>query len=493
MTYGEVNRDVRAAVAELFGYRRITYYLGASGNGKTRAWGSAEQALASADLIQRYRALVWKYAHRVVQTANPPGATQAVWGLPVRLAARIEENAPTNELLPGARVANLGELACPQPVELVEIWRRAAAAAVVGLDRELPALVGQLQRPHRLVLTKDAAELTVALIRLDDRYRWAPGWRHLGDRRRRLEAGDARSSGWENHGTGLVSTAFATAKWANEKITEKAYVVDQLGWRAPPRLVESASTDATARAVDALHNTAVHLGREFPRALELRGLTGLSRLTSLQAARLAEIGGFPVAKQSFDERARTYTTLNSILRRSIGGHLGRGDHAVAQATIALSHLAGAGTATTEQVDQLRRVFDEIDEAIGTRVRQGIEDHRYFVANGRHLAARAERGVYRSVENYEDITGATCSELLGLARALHRIPDVPDVNHALVEARGRLTALLQSVAEPSRRGTAAKERWFSTRESQSVGQLPMGCDLVASAVHMPRQVDPPIVL
>ncbi|WP_146903689.1 hypothetical protein [Cellulomonas aerilata] len=392
MTYGEVNNDVRAAVADLFGYRRITYYLGASSNGAAPAWGSPEQARTSADLVQRYRAVVWKYAHRVVQTANPPGASAPVWNLPLRLAALMDENAPRAELLPGERGANLDELATRQPVELVEIWRRAAAAAVIGLDRELVTLGSQLERPHRLVLIEDAAELSLALIRLDGRYRWAPGWRLLGDRSRPADTQYAGRGGHRHQATGLVSTAFMTVEWASEHITHDAYVVDQVGWRPRPKLIESTSTDPVDSAIDALHNTAVHLQREFPRALAIRGLSRLSRLTSLHAARLAEVVGSSAAKQVFDTRAKSYGALNSILRTSIGGNLGGGDHALAEATIALSRLARTQTATSEQIERLLDECAEIDEALSTRLRHGIKDHRYFVANERHLAATPDGAV-----------------------------------------------------------------------------------------------------
>lgn len=440
MTYGEVNRDVRAAVVDLLGYRRVTYYLGASRNGKNAAWASPEHARAVTDLVQRYRALVWRYAHQVVQAANPPapGGRAPVWDLLTRLEKRIAERSPDAGRLPGGRVADLEELATPHDVPLVEAWRRAAAAAVAGLDRELGSVAEQIEPGQRLVLAKDAAEVTLGLLRLDDRYRWTPGWQLLGGGR---DKSRPRRSVQNHHATGIVSIALATVEWADQHIKAADYAVDGLGWKPRPQLIDTPSDEPIERALAALHNTAVHLRREFPRALALRGLARAHRETSLHAARLAESAGLGVVQAEWERRAQTYAALSSIMRTSVGGNLGRGDHSLGAATVALNYLSNARVSSREQIERLSDVLAEIDQGIGTRLLQGIDDRRYFVKDGRHLAARPEGGVYRSVDRYVAIADARRQELRDLADTLCGKPATPAVDTGVASSRVSLMNLL----------------------------------------------------
>ncbi|MEU2200615.1 hypothetical protein [Isoptericola sp. NPDC019482] len=446
MTYGEVNADLRAAIVDLLSYRRITFYLGRAGNGRAPAWGTPEQARASADLIQRYRAIVWTYAGRLLQTALPPGGIAPAWNLPWRLDERITEMAPEAERLPAGRAANTNELGTRQEIGLVEVWRRTAAAAVAGLDRELGALGGDLDRGQRFVLVKDAAELVYALIRLDDRYRHAPNWRLLGDRNRHTELARKRRSDHLRQPIGIVSTALETVRWAEEQITADAYAVDQAGWRSRPRLVVPTAVDHVDRAIDYLHNAAVHLQREFPRALALRALSRLNRLVALQASRLAASACLGECEQWFDARAKTYADLNVVLRTSVGGNLGRGDRAVADATVALDLLSDANQPGRDRVLRLSAVLNDVDNAFGARLQEGVEDERYFQRTGRHLAMSTAIGVHRSADTYERLVGPARDGLLIVATDLQAAGE--GVSRA-PDSRRALTTLSASVADSPR--------------------------------------------
>ncbi|MGH2615827.1 MAG: hypothetical protein ACRDJC_11345, partial [Thermomicrobiales bacterium] len=302
-----------------------------------------------------------------------------------------------------------------------------------------------IEREQRFVLAKDAAELAIALLRLDNRYRWAPGWQRLGGRRDKL----APRQGVQNpHASGVATVALATIEWADQQITTDDYVVDGLGWRPRPQLIDATSDDPMERALAALHNTVVHLGREFPRALALRGLARMHRETSLHAVRLAKSAGDDVARSDLKRRAQTYAALASIMRRSVGGNLGGGNRALGEATVSLDHLNDAPTATREQVQTITAVLAEIDSGIGTRLRQGIDDRRYFVKDGLHLAARPDGGIYQAVDRYVAVTDVRRGELLQIAQTLAGASAAP--TGGFESARRPLADLVRADATPSPR-------------------------------------------
>ena len=71
-------------------------------------------------------------------------------------------------------------LDAPHRVDLLDGWQRLARAAALG-EHDFTAGVsyGQLTPAQNRRVVKDAADLTRALVLIDDRYRHVPGWQHL--------------------------------------------------------------------------------------------------------------------------------------------------------------------------------------------------------------------------------------------------------------------------------------------------------------------------
>ena len=113
------------------------------------------------------------------------------------------------------------------------------------------------------------------------------------------------------------------------------YTVDRRGWRPPARAIDGPARAGIAGVIQAEHNVLIHLNG-FPNALNFRRLLDSQReLSDLLADRVASAEPEPSA--SWAQRASTYAALHREAR-DLGGHVGDGSAALAEAAHAITRL-----------------------------------------------------------------------------------------------------------------------------------------------------------
>ncbi|WP_454042947.1 hypothetical protein [Cellulosimicrobium sp. Marseille-Q8652] len=444
-------------MTQLLAMRRPSFYLGGA-NGNREATTTPEERAAATARILRYRKVVWDYALAVTEAATPIHVVDG-WETPHRLLHWLRTDQPRTGALPGGRGVSAAELAAVQDTRLTETWRRAAVAAMTGRERELPVVADRIRFDDARVLLRDAADLTWALIALDARYFPLPGWQRLSTKSKWQDSFSTKEPQLVDS---ALSAAQLCSQWAAGVTHAQASAVDRLGYRPPTALMPKPYPFGFDGAITAQHNLLVGLGAEFPTVDSLIAIVRAQRLVSALATRAAGVVDAHDLAIQFARRAEKYQRLLGMLMGRVAGPLGRGQGSVADAEAAqraIEDAVGTGERVSgNQLAWLRRLFTMTDAYVAARVKQGIDQRRYFVWNELSLSGVGVAGVRRAVRRYEPIDGHNHPNLFAAVKAL-----APDCGPArVVEGRpGRddFTRVVEIAGELDKarryRGSAAR--------------------------------------
>lgn len=354
--YGENAGALRTELSTLLRQHRIQQRIGGPGIHTVPVTTTDAEREQIGRLIQSYRHGVLTWCR---QALTSPGRDVGV-SRRARAAAQdveLRRRLETTLVASGASLPTLADLTTPHRFALVDSWRLAARAAALG-EHDLAGDMapGRLDINQRLTIVKDTAEIIRALIVLDRRYDNVPGWESLVGRTRLERAAEA--------------CAFITAQ---------DYTVDRRGWRPPATTLDGPVRPGIAGVIQAEHNVLIHLNR-FPNALNFRLLLDSQReLSTLLAARAADAE--PELSTGWHRRGETYRALQRQAR-SLGGYVGAGHQAVAEAANAISRLRRLPHDTTlgqRTVRDISTLFEAIDLRLADTFEHGSRERLYFVS------------------------------------------------------------------------------------------------------------------
>jgi hypothetical protein len=405
VTYGVNGNRLRAELTTLLRQHRIQPRLGGPGSYTIPVTTTREQRGALGEQIQRFRWATLMWCLQAVAAANPGGKlapmTERYRRPPDELHYRLAEALDALK----AGLPPLEELTTPQEFPIVESWRQVAKAAVLG-EHDFTAGPGRgaLSQEQRLAVLKDAAEITQALVVLDRRYDQIPGWQTIPGRGR------------------LDRAAKACAAFA--EVGEPDLSVDQHGWRPPSALIEGGPLPGIAGVLQAQHNMLVHLAR-FPNMLNLRRVIDGQRIVSAVAARLGASVA-PDLVERWREREQVYQQL-IVQTRNVGGLIGDGGPAVAEAANAVGRLRRVGVgevADAEPLHDLNKLFTRTDARVAGIIEQGAAERLYFRSvKVPRLVDGTDHLVNPARERYVPITSPVQMDLISITRRGLRPPPV----------------------------------------------------------------------
>lgn len=397
MTYGENGGQIRSGLTTLLRQHRIQQRLGGQGLHTLPETTTPEQRELLGQQIQRYRYATLAWCLHAIVDANPQislhGSSERSRGPAEELRQRITRSIKASDAGPPP----LNELTTPQEFPLVESWRQVAKAAVRGEhDFAGPMDHGRMSAAQCRTVLKDAAEVTRALVVLDKRYELIPGWIPIRDRGR------------------LDRTAQICAVFAGHD--DPDYTVDHKGWRPPPATIDGGPLPGIGGVLQAEHNMLVHLAR-FPNALNLRRVMDGQRILSHQAARRATNVALEITEKWL-ERENTYGQLIHETR-NIGGLVGDGGHAAAEAAFAVGRLRNVHVdeiTSPEPLRHLDKLFTRADARISAIIEQGVAERLYFVGvKLPRIFGATDHLVSPVRERYVPITSPVPSDLISIAR------------------------------------------------------------------------------
>ena len=431
MTYGENGRQVRAELTTLLRQHRIQQRLGGQGIHTVPESTTPEQREELGQLIQRYRyaALAWCRQAVVAADLRPGLESSPSRGPAEELRFRLTRSLNMSR----AGMPSLDELAKPQDFAMVETWRQVARAAAFG-EHDFPGLMdhGRLSHAERLAVLKDAAEVTRALVVLDQRYDNIPGWVPIRARAR------------------LDRAAQACVAFAGD--VELDYAVDEKGWRPPPATIDGGPLPGIGGVLQAEHNMLVHLG-QFPNALNLRRVMDGQRILSHEAARRAP-NVAPELIQRWLEREQIYKRLIDETR-NVGGLVGHGGLAAAEAANAVGRLRRLHVAEItrpEPLHDLDKLFTRTDARLAALIEQGVAERLYFVSVEVPPTVNSTgQFVTPARERYVPIHSPVNTDLLAITR--HQLRPAPPSTAAPPDAHESRGELRESIDHrPGRRSS-----------------------------------------
>jgi hypothetical protein len=321
----------------------------------------------------------------------------------------------------GAPLADLDLLTTATDNPLTEHWRHAArAAALAEHDTGGPLLASRLAVPQARALVGDVAAITQALIVLDQRYTRIPGWQHLAQPQR---------LGW---------AALACALDVN--LGEPDYTVDQAGWRPRVKPIAGPAKPGILGVLQAEHNLLVRLNTQ-PSALNLRRVVDSQRIVSDQLVPFAARIDQRLARR-WAERASTYSLIQQQLR-CIGGHLGGGRPAVAEAANAIARLRALPRDTIIEpriLTAFHALFTRLDGRVADIVEDGIHRGAYLRRlTTSELSAETRNLVHQPEQKYVPLTRASDLEVLRTVRERLR----PTRSNTETPGPGRSRAVLHA--------------------------------------------------
>ena len=363
--YGENGTLIRAHLNELLRHHRHAQHLaGAPVPGQPRP--TSEQTLALVQQCVRYRNTILTWCLQAIDSVAP-------YAVPAAARPPVNPFAPHAETH-GALIAlrqaldaatkyagqlpSLADLTSPQTHRLAECWRQAARGAALA-EHDHPAGLNQsrLTPAQQQTLIADVAAIAQALVVLDRRNHRQAGWTPL-PRPQRL--------GW---------AALACAMDA--AMGPADYSVDMRGWAPQARLLRGTPPAGLPGVIHAEHNLLLRLNK-LPTALNLRLVADSQRHLSTALAAIGAAHAPPLAAK-WTERADTYSDLRRLLR-DIGGNLGTGHLAVAEASKAVSRVDGLPESCEVQLRWLHtfdHLFDLVDTRISDIVEQGLRRRTYL--------------------------------------------------------------------------------------------------------------------
>lgn len=461
MTYGEAANALREAMIDLLARRYPSYDLGGPHPHRARPH-DAEAYQRRCDLVQRYWAVVWRYAADHASASSRGGAK---WEPGARMAGWLERGGPVIERLPDARLPSMQEMSTASENTTVELWRSAACAALAARERDLPLMAPTLTTPQRFVVLKDVADLAHALVRLDDRYAGLPGWQHTGRRSygatTRSRPDRSRSS---SRVVGLMASIRHCDAWATARLDDSGYEVDRRGYRPRPTLVPLPYKDGIDGAIDALRNAAILLDGRTLNAQVLRTVLRTNVAISQKSEQLAVDDGQAAFGEHLRTRGRRY---GALLRDTVNltGNLGGGAQAADAIAAANVLLADVRQTSDDELRRLAGTLHLLDHEVSRAVSRTIRCRLYHVAVGVSLSGHPGRGGVRmAVPRYVTATNVTDPGLLGVADP----PIGPRPRAAAIDpcapSRQELGKILSrgSIAGPSRLGRTRPRRSLSHR-------------------------------
>lgn len=400
--YGENSAALRSALTTLLKQHRIQQRIGGASLHTVPVPNSIEQREVIGQLIQRYRYGVLTWCQQALTAADPRMHGSDASELELTLNQRLDAARRAST----ASLPTLEDLTSPQKFSLVNVWRRAARAAALGEHDLLGEITSDLASPDEcLTVIKDAAAIIHGLVVLDRRYKSIPGWEHLVGREALERAAERCAS-----------------------LNASDYRVDQRGWRPRARSIDGPALPGITGVIQAEHNLLTHLS-EFPTALNLRRILDSQReISHLLASRAA--ASAPELAHEWTQRAERYTALQREAR-NIGGTVGSGGAAVAEAANAVSRLRGLPRTprpTDRALTELGVLFAHIDQRVLGIVEHGAHEHLYFVRAKVPRIVESDGNLVHGVrERFMTLTTPIRSDLIRLARELPpptRTPDPP---------------------------------------------------------------------
>jgi hypothetical protein len=360
VTYGETSTGLRGALAALLHQHRIQQRLGGAGSHSIPVTTNAEQRAQLGQQIRRYRhgVLLWclhgimAAAPHLDLTATPRRSRGPTEELRYRLSRVLEASA--------TGLPSLDELTTDHRFQTVNMWRDAAQAAALGEHDFAEDLQhGRLSDAERTTVTRDVADIVRAVVVLDRRYAGVPGWEPL------------RESGR------LGRAAETCGAFVGQGAPDDA--VDVRGRQRPAMFVDGAPRPGVRGVLQAQHNLLIRLG-QFPDALNLRRVLHGQQELSLGVARRAQQTAPDIADQWLG-RAATYASLVRA-SRNLGGRIGTGAPAAAEAAIAAQRLTklDPGVVPTErELRHLDHLFTHVDARVREIIEHGAANRLYFVS------------------------------------------------------------------------------------------------------------------
>lgn len=406
MTYGDVQSQVRDAVCEALTYRRALRGVGGP-VGRIPEITTADERVELSMLLQRYRLVVVRWLEDLMDAAlqDVVAPDDGIW-IPARRLVGMLTRVCEHDV---ARAPTLEQLVRPQPLPMVEAWRRCAVVAVEGRERELPLLRHRFSQSEALTVFGDVADLSRALVFFDERYRLLPGWRRLGNGVRPDAVVQTFTAP-----VALMSAAAACNASLAAVGQQSEATVDALGYRRPVEVVDGPYAPGMVGALDALANSFRRLRDDFPTGRALRALVRVHHDVSRHAARLSAAD--PVLLARFERRTRTYRRLLAAVR-NVDGLVGRGMDAVVDASAALELLTAAKNADASELAALARGLAATDRRVCDIVRAGAAQRLYFAAVGKHIEQVRHGVMSRATTTWMPITPESQPELLQLVHDL----------------------------------------------------------------------------
>lgn len=355
--YGDNGARMRTELAALLRQHRVLHRLGSD---------STNQRADTGRQIQRYRQSLVTWCAQAIHAATPlafanipdkpadPFRATSDHGAAIRELDRALTHARDHT---ASRPATTTELTTTSHNEVVEHWRLAARAAALAEHDTAPDQAVHLTASQARTIAGDVAAITQALVVLDRRYRNVPDWIPL-IRPDRL--------GWASLATAL-----------DVSLGQPDYSVDQTGWRPRTKPIPGPGKPGALGVLQAEHNILVTL-RSFPNAMNLRLIVDSQRLLTTALSPYAQRID-PDLADRWRARAATYTQLQRDLR-NIGGHLGDGAAATAEAANAVSRMKSLpADAILEPriLGGFQALFARLDARITDILETGVE-RRVFV-------------------------------------------------------------------------------------------------------------------
>lgn len=428
--YGENGAEMRTELAALLRQHRVMHRLDA---------GPAADRAAVGREVLRFRQTILVWCAQAVGVARPlafanipakpadPFRASAEHGAAIGELARALEYARAESQ---TKTASSIELTTPSSNVLVEHWRLAARAAALAEHDTAPDRAVHLTAAQGRAVAGDVAAVSQALVVLDRRYRNTPEWESL--------------AGCDRLGWAALATALDVS------LGQPDYSVDQTGWRPRTKPIRGPAKPGILGVLQAEHNLLVRL-KTFPNAMNLRLICDSQRLLTTALIPYAQRID-PQLAGRWRERAATYAQMQRELR-NIGGRLGNGAAATAEAANAVSRMkslpAGA-VVEPRMLGGFQTIFRRIDERISDVLESGVERGAFVQrVTVPRLVSGEGRLVHPVRERFVPIARAAELDVIRTARERLR-PAVEPVRSSPGSSRVDLHAAL--IHQPARRSS-----------------------------------------
>lgn len=400
--YGENGAGMRTELATLLRQHRVMHRMGTD--------EPTERAEVGRQ-IQRYRQTLLVWCAQAIGVATPVTFPNVPQKPADPFRATSDHGAAIRELeraLNFARIeaatkpASSTELTTPSGNEVVEHWRIAARAAALAEHDTAPDQSIHLTASQGRTIAGDVASITQALVVLDRRYRNTPDWDPLAQCDR---------LGW---------AALATA--LDVSLGQPDFSVDQTGWRPRTKPIRGSAKPGVLGVLQAEHNLLVRL-KSFPNAMNLRLIVDSQRLLTRRLVPYAERVD-PGLAVRWRARTATYERIQRELR-NVGGRMGNGGAATAEAANAVSRMKSLSAGTIIEPRMLggfQTLFQRLDARITDILETGVERGAYVQrVSVPRLMSNEGRLLHPIRERFAPVSRPTDLEVITTARERLRPP------------------------------------------------------------------------